>query len=152
MISILISRMMSIFIKLYSDLLYFVRRSHFWSITFSSSPKRMWSLTEPGSCSTRQYFRFRISDDWHPLRSHSVQYCSEYSCAAALFCKYPAPLQYGHGSGFGVFLIVVFHQSFPCLIIWRWCRTSQGTAVFPGTSVGSVLPLILWGMWKLYCI
>ena len=47
------------------------------------------------------------------------------------------------------FLIVVFHQSFPCFIIWRWCRTSQRTAVFPGASVGSVLPSVFRGNVKI---
>ena len=102
MISILISRMMSIFIKLYSALFIFCPKKPFLIDHF-----QLFSKTDVKPYRTRKLLymlnisgsEFRMTD----ILSDLIAYCSEYSCAAALFCKYPAPLQYGHGSGFGVF-------------------------------------------------
>ena len=144
MISILISRMMSIFIKLYSDLFIFCPKKPFLIDHF-----QLFSKTDVKPYRTRKLLymlnisgsEFRMTD----ILSDLIAYNTVLSTPVLLLSSVSIPHRYStvmdRASEF--FLIVVFHQSFPCLIIWRWCRTSQRTAVFPGTSVGSVLLLIL---------
>ena len=83
---------------------------------------------------------FRMTD----ILSNLISYNTILRVPVLLFSSISIPYRYSTvmDRASELFLIIMFHQSFSRLIIWRWCRSGKGTAIFPGTAVGTVLPLI----------